>query len=112
MLSTNNGPSRRKSKFSLLFALMAMVCLAFSSLSLDSSSRLVQNPSAPTASIADALFRRGMRRFFTKRFRDAKGNLQDEDDMERKRRNLKHVSRRSLKGRSRGSRGRGRGSRH
>ncbi|CAJ1453106.1 unnamed protein product [Effrenium voratum] len=62
---------------------------------------------APTASVANALLRRGGRRFFNKRLRDARSGEDDEDERRRKR----HVSRRRGGHRVRSMRSRG-GRRH
>ncbi|OLQ11628.1 hypothetical protein AK812_SmicGene4511 [Symbiodinium microadriaticum] len=66
--------------------------LAWNLWSMFSQTRWTITEATATASIADALLRRGGRRFFTKRFRDARGG--DDDDEDRRRKRLHRVSRR------------------
>eukprot|EP00439_Symbiodinium_sp_Y106_P045150 s1460_g5.t1 len=66
--------------------------LAWNLWSMFSQTRWSITEATATASIADALLRRGGRRFFTKRFRDARQG--DDDDEDRRRKRLHRVSRR------------------
>eukprot|EP00931_Biecheleriopsis_adriatica_P086240 TRINITY_DN60950_c0_g1_i1.p2 TRINITY_DN60950_c0_g1~~TRINITY_DN60950_c0_g1_i1.p2 ORF type:complete len:115 (+),score=14.21 TRINITY_DN60950_c0_g1_i1:59-403(+) len=114
MIGTSGRPetagARRRARF-LLPGVLLLAWSALQLLALPDALRCDDGPvntAPPVASIADALLRRGGRRFFTKRLGESRRGLRDEDD---ERRRLKRVSRRSTGRRMRSSRSRGRGRR-